>query len=419
MAAVVNDRDVLLQAAPVRLLKVNLPDNITIPGFTGVVLVADSNFFKISAAGVVTPAQIQLNAVLRQITGVVTWTVLNSGGTLAIPIGGSNVIRYVLPENMTGDTMTVQASVTDIATGILYTAQYVFSKIRDGSTGAPGVRGMATVTVQATSPAWSDTLADSAINSFTGSATKILGDTVSEYYADTWTETRYWTGTAWIVLTQLFNGNMLVRGSIGANAMAANSITATNAALGTAVVGTANIQNGAISSLKIGSVVQSDNYNPSVAGWIIRKDGSAEFNGVVISRPQVVASGDFATGAGSAHFFGPPWGDPFTAEVKWYIDTGYNDVYDVTTLTRPGYIAKAICLQSTAGWSSDPGGNKFYDVPVEAIPWSSVDHFKVGVGGVAGGRMLMQLRVPMPRNVWGSITSIRIDVLRWSLMRVT
>jgi hypothetical protein len=38
-------------------------------------------------------------------------------------------------------------------------------------------------------------------------------------------------------------------------------------------------------------VIQSSNYSAGSAGWIINKNGSAEFNGVVVSRDLIVASG--------------------------------------------------------------------------------------------------------------------------------
>lgn len=418
MALIQNDRDVLLQGAAVRTVPVTLPGDILLPGFTGIEIVpSPTGFFNVDASNNATPSQITLTAVLKQVSGIVNWSIVIGSATLTIPLGGSNLVRYLNGSDMGTDNVVIQVSVTDSRSGTTYTSQVQLSKIHAG---AAGPRGTVTGIVNVTSAVWSNVAASDKVTALTGSSELKLGDVITEQYSDSYVETRTWDGTGWIVINQLINGNLLTRGSVIANAMAANSITAANAALANASIATAKIQVGAIDNARIGSVIQSDNYVPGSSGWTIRKDGSAEFNGVVISRPQVVASGDFVTNAASAHFFGPPWGDPFSGEVKWYIDTGYNDVYDVMTTTRPGYLAKAICIQSRATWSSDPGGAKFYDVPVEAIPWSSIDHYKVGPNmGQPGGRMLMQLRVPMPRNVWGSVTSIRIDVIRWSLMRVT
>jgi hypothetical protein len=46
-----------------------------------------------------------------------------------------------------------------------------------------------------------------------------------------------------------------------------------------------------VTNAKIGNVIQSTNYSPGSSGWSINKDGSAEFNGVVISRQLEVDSG--------------------------------------------------------------------------------------------------------------------------------
>ena len=45
---------------------------------------------------------------------------------------------------------------------------------------------------------------------------------------------------------------------------------------------TARIAKGDIFDLTINNIIQSANYNPGTAGWLIRKDGSAEFDAAVI-----------------------------------------------------------------------------------------------------------------------------------------
>jgi len=47
---------------------------------------------------------------------------------------------------------------------------------------------------------------------------------------------------------------------------------------------------------KIGDTIQSSNYSSGSAGWRIKKDGSAEFNGVVLSRQLQVDSGSVTIG---------------------------------------------------------------------------------------------------------------------------
>jgi hypothetical protein len=58
-----------------------------------------------------------------------------------------------------------------------------------------------------------------------------------------------------------------------------------------AYIDDASIVNGSITNAKIGNTIQSSNFVSGTSGWQILKDGSAEFNGVVISRQLQVDSG--------------------------------------------------------------------------------------------------------------------------------
>ena len=61
-----------------------------------------------------------------------------------------------------------------------------------------------------------------------------------------------------------------------------------------ATIDTAQIKDAAIENAKIGDTIQSTNYAAGSTGWRILKNGSAEFNNVVISRPLVLNSGSFS-----------------------------------------------------------------------------------------------------------------------------
>ena len=61
-----------------------------------------------------------------------------------------------------------------------------------------------------------------------------------------------------------------------------------------------------VSSAKIASTLQSDNYSAGSAGWKIQKSGNAEFNGVVLSRSLVVATGTINVPDGTAGSGGIP-----------------------------------------------------------------------------------------------------------------
>lgn len=74
-------------------------------------------------------------------------------------------------------------------------------------------------------------------------------------------------------------------------AIAANTITAGLLATSGLITQTAQIADGIITNAKIGDTIQSSNYLAGSTGWQIRKDGSANFNGPVISRQLQVAEG--------------------------------------------------------------------------------------------------------------------------------
>ena len=76
-----------------------------------------------------------------------------------------------------------------------------------------------------------------------------------------------------------------------------NAITAGKLAASNVVTNSAQISDGIITNAKIGNVIQSSNYSAGSTGWSINKDGSAEFNGVVISRQLLVDSGTFTKGS--------------------------------------------------------------------------------------------------------------------------
>lgn len=93
--------------------------------------------------------------------------------------------------------------------------------IRDGNPGDdgnPGVRGTVQVSVSRSPATWNDAAANTAITSFTGASTRVPGDQVTQYNAAAgWAETRYWTGTAWVFLQQVIDGNLIVTGSFTAD----------------------------------------------------------------------------------------------------------------------------------------------------------------------------------------------------------
>lgn len=92
-----------------------------------------------------------------------------------------------------------------------------------GATGSSGPRG--TVQLIASGSSWSDSTANSAITSATGSSTRIIGDIVTITNNSSFSQTRAWNGSSWITASAWINGNMIVSGTLVADQVAAGTMT--------------------------------------------------------------------------------------------------------------------------------------------------------------------------------------------------
>ena len=111
----------------------------------------------------------------------------------------------------------------------------------------------------------------------------------------------------------------IATGAVTAAKISVAELSAISADLGTISVDSAHIDDAAITSAKIASTIQSDNYVANTSGWRIRKDGSAEFNGVVISRQLRVDNGSQYVGN-----VGGNSGDTPQAKSPIWIETNIN-----------------------------------------------------------------------------------------------
>lgn len=116
------------------------------------------------------------------------------------------------------------------------TKRFSLSKARAGVAGTPGTpgtngnngqRGSMTFYLSGHT-AWVEADATTAASVLGG---PILNDVVTEYGTN-FSQTRFWSGSAWVVVAQVIDGNLLVNGTVGANSIAANAITASKMAIG-------------------------------------------------------------------------------------------------------------------------------------------------------------------------------------------
>lgn len=148
--------------------------------------------------------------------------------------------RYADASAMTADNASITFTITvkdSAGTEQTYTKVQSLAKSRQGDTGATGATGATgtrgSVTLYASGTAWSDTTANNAITTATGSSTKIIGDIVTISDSGTgFSQTRAWDGSSWITVAQVIDGNLVVDGTIIGDKVAANTIKASNLILG-------------------------------------------------------------------------------------------------------------------------------------------------------------------------------------------
>lgn len=166
-----------------------------------------------------------------------TWTVTASGSSItpgSISDSGSyatvgNHANFLTASDTATITYTISGK-TSGGTSFSLTKTQSFSKAKTGSQGATGAAGAAGVrgsqTFYATGSVWSDTTANNIVTTVTGSSTKVIGDTVVISNGSSFSQTRYWGGSAWVSPGVVIDGNLLVNGTISGSKIGANEITA-------------------------------------------------------------------------------------------------------------------------------------------------------------------------------------------------
>lgn len=158
--------------------------------------------------------------------GPVTYSIPSSSGVV-ISIASSGVYTV---SNATADTGT--ATLRAVYNGVTIDKVYSISKSKagpagsNGTPGADGERGSRTfyVALSGTNATWSNTVANTAASVGGG---PIVNDVVCEYNnSQGYSETRFWNGTSWLVINAVVDGNLIVTGTIGTDALQANSVTA-------------------------------------------------------------------------------------------------------------------------------------------------------------------------------------------------
>ncbi|MHA7916515.1 TipJ family phage tail tip protein [Alloalcanivorax xenomutans] len=229
-----------------------------------------------------------------------------------------------------------------------------------------------------------------------------------------------------VVNGQTIIDNALIGTAAITSAKIANAAI-TTAKIADAAITSAKIGNASITSAKIAQTIQSDNFLSGTRGWRIQRSGAAEFNDIVLSRPNIVASGE-ADISIVWKWVPTSINGPGYWEVEgndYLIDTGYNVLEDVWTQRGPGIVARCKVTRSTYNGASISSG-RLYSCHMSAIPDFSVDHYpNNGIGGTPGGRIYLSVRSYPPTNLHSAFNpalasfTIRYTRVMWSLVRLT
>ena len=177
----------------------------------GIKLTASTYAFNASTG---TPSTITVTANLQGgLTGTVNFSA--TSGSLS----GTGNTRTYSTSGMATTGGTITATLTD-AFGT-YTDSITIAYVTNGANGTNGTNGTngsrGSLTLYASGSSWADTTANNAITSATGSATRVIGDTVTISNGTNFAATRYWSGSAWVNPGVVIDGNLLVNGTLSAS----------------------------------------------------------------------------------------------------------------------------------------------------------------------------------------------------------
>lgn len=230
MATIVNARDVLLQAAATRYTPIVELFSSTLSLYA-CALPADPFGTVTSFSGAVTTMTVYRGSVDDSanwsFSGVGTGVTFTQAGVTFTVTGLSADVGYI----------DITATRTDFPT---QTKRFTVTKAKagtngtNGTNGSPGANGQrGSLTLYASGSSWSDTTANNAIISATGSSTKVIGDTVTISNGSSFAATKYWSGSAWVDPGVVLNGNLLVNGTVSGNVINGGRIGGVTIGIGT------------------------------------------------------------------------------------------------------------------------------------------------------------------------------------------
>jgi len=216
MATIVNDRDKLLQAESQRVIAGSGTQNTAI-------------VFIYQRSNSSTPPALP-NAACVYTFSTAGLTGLNNGWLRTLPASNEKYL-YAAMVTVTGTAASVTIPAPP-ASGSWGAASLLAANGADGINGTNGANGSngsngarGSVTASYTNYPynyWMDNFANQALYNL-GYYERIVGDVVTLAASSNYAETRFWSGSSWVVLNAYISGNMLVSGTFAADKIAAGS----------------------------------------------------------------------------------------------------------------------------------------------------------------------------------------------------
>lgn len=274
MATIVNARDVLLQGST-RLVTVSLPSNVVPEGVREIILTPSTGVFKTNSAGnSTTPSSITISLTKKYVTGTATFSIIEGSATLT----GTGDSRTLTFSNMSSERVVIQASL--VFNSVTYTSTSTIVKVKDGAAGTNGANGTngvdgrrGSVDLYVIGSTWSDSVANNAIITNTGSAVKYAGDKVTIYNNAGFAQLKYWDGVSAWTTGQIINGNVLVSGTVTSNAIGTNVLNAVAVNTSQYVKAQGFVSDGNTQAAIFGE--NSSHNGVAVAGWTSSSTGFA------------------------------------------------------------------------------------------------------------------------------------------------
>ncbi|GAA5787309.1 host specificity protein J [Chitiniphilus shinanonensis] len=225
------------------------------------------------------------------------------------------------------------------------------------------------------------------------------------------------------VSTVGIHGNLLVDGSIGANALSVQAMDATLGRIDT--LESKLIRNAAFTNyinMRAFTGQWALNFNEKVR---IAPNGDAYFDGVVISRPTVIATGEVDVNLVNTKVQGSGIGQPDSwtnpeHEFEYWIDTGYDDdlVWNLNAAT-PSLSARAFVTEMTGNTGNAQPTSIAQRARIDCAPTINTTFYVTTAGPVGNhGRVFLRCLIRIV-DINSLATNYAIRRIAWALFKVT